>query len=1057
MKKYIGVLLAIGFLIAPGLSFAQLTDVDPNGNTQCAVIGQNLRYGMRDTANSKDVAVFQDFLSANGYLNVTPTGFFGILTLRAATAFQSANGISPTGFVGTYTRAKIKEIGCGNTPNPVPVPVPVPPTSIYLPGCTSYEGFSTTTGQSCKLPTATTYPAGCTSNVGYSPTTGVSCNRPNPTNCTSASAPSVTVLSPNGGETYTAGQQVTVRWTSCNIAPETLLQILLNGPFPGGESIDLTAIAGDVPNSGMATLLLPIQGSGNSGSGHLEWYQMQYGKYFKIRINQVQSPTGVFASDDSDNLFTINASTTNGCESGTNYSTTTGQPCNGTTMIPSITINATAQGQSSTDSITVVQGNTFSVSGTPQNLGAGFTRSFNFDRIFDNSCGNNSADDTTWTIKCTANTVGTGKMYVAINQNGKTYQSNEVSVTVIANTFPAGCLSNAGYSTTTGTRCDSTPTPYPPEMFTNTDSNNSNINWTTTGYNEWTGRVSTFTYDGTSPKDNKLNLWGGIFIFNSRGEVFSKDYGLVGHLKMSQGAGTLVTPPVGWANYIYAGNTFYVAFDATTFDDSSWSGDYHTDPLGTIKGGETYTVNFAIKTAPPIPAGCTPNNIPLMPGQSSCNTDSPSITVLSPNGGEIYTDGQKITLKWITQNIPLSSQAAASLQLYDVNNVPIGNIGLMTSDSLNDGQEIITLPTLAYMKQVNLPLFQNAVFGQHFKIVVGSGVNGATQDYSDNFFTINEGTQTSSKGVFTNVKVDKNTYKQGDTINVTWNAPLNSNAVPINATVDLLDQTGNIFYTELRQQGNVGFSPLAWVIPTTINPGVYKIRVGQSTYQDGWSDVFTINGNTVPPAPTGDSHSCDIDLVNNINTCSGAISVLSQANQQAVTKISLDPATAATSKIKFDITFSDSVAPNGWNINIGDSVSNDGYAGDGSNQSNDAEMQLVTNTSNNNYLFGVYGNDQTPPGDTTDNFRYLKNISNTSDFIGKTISFTIGDQYLGYDFSSVASGTVDSMQNSDLYALAGEPDTQGPVNYDIYAAFNRVIGGLSRIGTGVTKVHVSIQ
>lgn len=37
------------------------------------------------------------------------------------------------------------------------------------------------------------------------------------TACLKGSTPSITVLSPRGGETYTVGQQVLVKWTSCNV------------------------------------------------------------------------------------------------------------------------------------------------------------------------------------------------------------------------------------------------------------------------------------------------------------------------------------------------------------------------------------------------------------------------------------------------------------------------------------------------------------------------------------------------------------------------------------------------------------------------------------------------------------------------------------------------------------------------------------------------------------------------------------------------------------------------------------------------------------------------
>ncbi|MEW5736451.1 MAG: hypothetical protein AB1921_16520 [Thermodesulfobacteriota bacterium] len=49
-----------------------------------------------------------------------------------------------------------------------------------------------------------------------------------------------------------------------------------------------------------------------------------------------------------------------------------------------------------------------------------------------------------------------------------------------------------------------------------------------------------------------------------------------------------------WRTYILSGCPFQVIFDSTAdkFDDSVYTGDYKTDPMGTLKGGETYTVVY---------------------------------------------------------------------------------------------------------------------------------------------------------------------------------------------------------------------------------------------------------------------------------------------------------------------------------------------------------------------------------------------------------------------------------------------------------------------------------
>ena len=56
-------------------------------------------------------------------------------------------------------------------------------------------------------------------------------------NCLPTTAPWIKIISPNGGETYTAGQNITVKWTSCNISPASILTIGY-GRYGGYEGIE---------------------------------------------------------------------------------------------------------------------------------------------------------------------------------------------------------------------------------------------------------------------------------------------------------------------------------------------------------------------------------------------------------------------------------------------------------------------------------------------------------------------------------------------------------------------------------------------------------------------------------------------------------------------------------------------------------------------------------------------------------------------------------------------------------------------------------------------------
>lgn len=52
--------------------------------------------------------------------------------------------------------------------------------------------------------------------------------------------------------------------------------------------------------------------------------------------------------------------------------------------------------------------------------------------------------------------------------------------------------------------------------------------------------------------------------------------------------------PASWSGHILSGKPFRVVFDRTAdkFDDSVYTGDWRTDPMGTLKGGESYRLVY---------------------------------------------------------------------------------------------------------------------------------------------------------------------------------------------------------------------------------------------------------------------------------------------------------------------------------------------------------------------------------------------------------------------------------------------------------------------------------
>ena len=120
----------------------------------------------------------------------------------------------------------------------------------------------------------------------------------------SVSPASLTVVYPNGGEAFTAGQQITVKWSTNIISANDLVDILIQHYYPAGNGIDdansgVNLTVSGTLNDGLETVTLPTQYSGRP-----------FGQYFKILV--IKHPYNISNTvyDVSDNLFTINSSTT---------------------------------------------------------------------------------------------------------------------------------------------------------------------------------------------------------------------------------------------------------------------------------------------------------------------------------------------------------------------------------------------------------------------------------------------------------------------------------------------------------------------------------------------------------------------------------------------------------------------------------------------------------------------------------------------------------------------------------------------------------------------------
>ena len=132
--------------------------------------------------------------------------------------------------------------------------------------------------------------------------------------CTSTSLPSITVLSPNGGEKYILEKDIPVSWKSCNVAKTDYFRVAL---LQYDTNNNIIANVTTHNSSGFSV----VQNTGSSVISNLQntggWGTYVPGNFYKISIQRCNpgSSTNCTADpkvlDTSDNLFTIYSQPTN--------------------------------------------------------------------------------------------------------------------------------------------------------------------------------------------------------------------------------------------------------------------------------------------------------------------------------------------------------------------------------------------------------------------------------------------------------------------------------------------------------------------------------------------------------------------------------------------------------------------------------------------------------------------------------------------------------------------------------------------------------------------------
>jgi len=298
--------------------------------SQCVRLSRGLYLGTSDKETGSEVSALQKHLKSTGdYDYPEITGYFGPATERAVKSFQSRNGIvtqgdaDSTGFgvIGPSTRSAIAK-GCVNPVPPVqrisvtypkggenmvtgdPMLIrwtPTVPVSVIeiisTAGNYSFGIYGPKYGNTTPLTTGeytyvvvSTTPAG-SYYVRVTPADGsVQAVSKIFTINSINQLPSITVLSPNGGETLQKNTTQTIRWNSTNLLSSSLIDIGLTDQYCAkGSSND---IANGISNTGVySSASLPT----NIVDGN---YRMMV---------SVHGSVGVF--DCSDSFFTVQSAT----------------------------------------------------------------------------------------------------------------------------------------------------------------------------------------------------------------------------------------------------------------------------------------------------------------------------------------------------------------------------------------------------------------------------------------------------------------------------------------------------------------------------------------------------------------------------------------------------------------------------------------------------------------------------------------------------------------------------------------------------------------------------
>jgi hypothetical protein len=216
----------------------------------------------------------------------------------------------------------------------------------------------------------------------------------------------------------------------------------------------------------------------------------------------------------------------------------------------------------------------------------------------------------------------------------------------------------------------------------------------------------------------------------------------------------------------------------------------------------------------------------------STTTTAPSITVTSPDGGEIWTRGISKTITWSYTGNPGST--------VEIDLVKGGTIISTIADSVPIGS--------SGKGSYTWPIYSSGTTGSDYKVSVQSTSQPTIKDISNNYFTLTSGTsipRTTTPSITVTSPDGGETWTAGTTNTVTWSYTGNPGS-----TVKVEFLKGGVPFTTIDSVpiGSDGKGSYTYSIWSGRTPGTdYKVRIqstSQPAIQDLSNNYFTITSGT---------------------------------------------------------------------------------------------------------------------------------------------------------------------------------------------------------------------